>query len=116
MAKTYKAKVPFDIGPEDPPTHFDVGDSVPESHEHFKTLLENGYISEAKAVDSMTAEPGLSAKEQAVYEENQGTAPDVVGTQVDVVGEGTPDAEDVAPKRPRRKATARRTVKSTRKK
>lgn len=109
MAKSqHVAARAFDVGGEEV-THFEPGDPIRANHPHLEQLVKDGYVSDGSGVSSTEAiDPAtnLPVKDAAVYEENEGSVADSVGTEVDVVGDGTPDAEDVAS--PKKRAPAKK--------
>lgn len=108
MAKSYRAAKAFNVG-GDALTYYAEGEAFPAGSEHLAHLVKEGYVVEGKAdKDAAPVDPvtGLPPDEAAVYEENQGTVADAQGTEVDVVGHDTPDAEDVEAATPAERAKA----------
>src|SRR3954466_848159 len=112
MAKSqHVAARAFDVGGEEV-THFEARDPIPANHPHLEQLVKDGYVSDGSGVSSKEAiDPAtnLPVKDAEVYEENEGSVADSVGTEVDVVGDGTPDAEDVQVASPKKRASAKST-------
>lgn len=110
MADKFSATRPFDVGGETV-THFEAGDPVPADHPHLDALLKDGYVQrgDGKATREASGGPvdpatNLPVKDAEVYEANEGSVADVAGNEIDVVGHGTPDAEDVQAASPKQRA------------